>query len=153
MKALLGGRKAILKPANTIFQTCTFKGFCQRVLSLSLHYQSKLLHIVVRVFDGNPDLITLKHVDILGLDCKPYCSGITQITEGSYCPDKKTLGLSRENNKDGDKNPREASCRPEPALCPAGPHFPGWVDPLDISLGFLNQLLQEPFGDSTLGVI
>ena len=153
MKALLCGRKAILKPANPIFQTCTLEGFCQRVLSLSLHYESELLHIVVRVFDDNPDLITLKHVDILGLNRKPHRSGITQITEGSYCPDKKALGLSRENNKDGDKNPREASCRPEPALCPAGPHFPGRVDSLDVSLGFLNQLLQKPFGDSALGVI
>ncbi len=153
MKALLRRGKAILKPADTILHPCKLEHFRQRILALTLHHKSKLLHIVVRVFDDNPDLITFKDINIFRLDRKPHRPGIAQVTERSYCPDKKTPGLFRENNKDGNKNCCECSSRPEPALRPTCPYLSGRVDPFDISLSFLNQLLQKPLGNSTLGMV
>ncbi len=153
MKALLRRGKAILKPADTILHPCKLEHFRQRILALTLHHKSKLLHIVVRVFDDDPDLITFKDINIFWLDRKPHRTGIAQIAEGSYRPDKKALGLSRENNKDGNKNCCECSSWPEPALRPTCPHLSGRIDPFDISLSFLNQLLQKPLGNSTLGMV
>ena len=104
METLLRRGKAILKPADTILHACKLKHFRQRILSFTLHDESKLLHIVVRVFNNDPDLIAFKYIKIFWFDRKPHRPGITQITEGSYCPDKKTLSFSRIYNKGGDKN-------------------------------------------------
>ncbi len=140
METLLRRGKAILKPADTILHTCKLKHFRQRILSFTLHDESKLLHVIVRVFDDYPDLIAFEHIKIFWFDRKPHRAGIAQIAEGSYRPDKKTLGFSRIYDEGRDKNCCEGGSRPEPALRPASPHLLRWIDPLDISLSFLDQL-------------
>ena len=153
MKALLGGRKAVLEPTDAIFQSCPLEGFCQGILSLTLHHQRKLLHVVIRISDDNPYLIAFEHVDVLRLNRKSHRTGITEITERSDRTHEKSLGLSGENNKDGTEHRRECSCRPEPALRTASPHLAGRIDSTDVSLSFLDELLQKLLGDAAPSII
>ena len=143
MKTLLCRRQTILKPADPVFHSGALKSFSQGLLTLTLHDESQLIRTIVRVFNDNFYLVAFQDLDVLGINCETYRPGVTKITERSNCSNQETLGLSgvdhEYRHKDGCKGRRW----PEPTLGPARPHLRGRVNPANIPLRFLHQLLEK----------